>query len=52
MAPGIIITRTLEILRLLRHMLEMFASPTASENAYFVICSDVSELLDAGGTMT
>lgn len=32
MAPGIIITRTLEIFRLLRHMLEMFASPAASEN--------------------
>lgn len=37
MAPGIIITRTLEI-RLLRHMLEMFASPTASESSFSFFC--------------
>ncbi len=53
MAPGIIITHTLEIRWLLRHMLEMFASPAACENIFlFFICSDVSELLNAGGRMS
>ncbi len=35
MAPGIIITCTLEIRQLLCHLLEMFASPAASEIIYF-----------------